>query len=122
MHKYNGRCIKPLNYGREIRNLLMDALMLTSYIGLPPSVSCFLPLVCTSFISPQGQIINKTLANPCRVSRTIRFKSRRDEHCLQRICFDSSFRSTILRPSLHDCTPPIENSMTILCSMDETQL
>ena len=84
------------------QNSLIDALMLTSYIEAdeffcPPSC-CSLP-VCTSLIIPQLQRTYKTLARPKRVSLSVRCKSSTELHCLQWSCFDSSYRSTIRRPS-----------------------
>ena len=88
----------------------MEALMLTSYIGRPPSLSCFLP-VWTSFKTPHWHIIYSTLAKPNRVSLIVRFKSKRTLQCLHRICLASSCRSTILRPSFQPCDCPMVKSM-----------
>jgi len=80
-------------------HLLMEALMLTSNIAFPSFILWIFP-VHTSFKVPQEHSTDNTLASPNRVSFSVSFKSRRDAHRLQRICFASSFKSTILKPSL----------------------
>ena len=73
--------------------------MLTSNTAFPSFILCIFA-VHTSFKVPQEHSTDNTLASPNRVSFRVSFKSRRDAHCLQRICFASSFKSTILKPSL----------------------
>ena len=73
--------------------------MLTSNIVFPSFIFCIFP-VHTSFKVPQKHRTFNTLASPNRVSLSVLFRSRRDAHRLQRICFASSLISTILKPSL----------------------